>query len=294
MPRTIDARSIVRDYNAVNLFVFVPVSAIRWGVLKAPRAVLMLVLLAMIPSIPPALAAEIEPDRPEVTESARLVPRGAVQLESGLAFSSERRAGLATEKTFEADANLRMGVSRHVELNLGWEPLVRVRGPEDDTGIGDVTLGVRYRFVEGFEDELWPPHLAVKVFAKLPAAAEPLGTGRPDFGVLLLASFELWQDFELEVNVGAAAIGQTRPSGFLGQAIATASLSRDLAPSLLGFVELLFNSREERGGREQLALNVGLVYRLTSTLAVDAGVQTSVVGQGPDYVVRTGLSVLWR
>jgi hypothetical protein len=120
MPRTIDARSIVRDYNAVNLFVFVPVSAIRWGVLKAPRAVLMLVLLAMIPSIPPALAAEIEPDRPEVTESARLVPREAVQLESGLAFSSERRAGLATEKIFEVDANLRMGVSiRRAESRLG-------------------------------------------------------------------------------------------------------------------------------------------------------------------------------
>jgi hypothetical protein len=53
-------------------------------------------------------------------------------------------------------------------------------------------------------------------------------------------------------------------------------------------------SESATGGREQLALNVGLVYRLTSTLAVDAGVQTSVVGQGPDYVVRTGLSVLWR
>jgi hypothetical protein len=255
---------------------------------------LVVALLLVIPGGPPTLAAEIEPDRPELTESAKLVPRGAVQLESGLAFSRERRAGLAAEKTFEAEADLRVGVSRHIELNLGWQPLVRVRGPEDDTGIGDVALGVRYRFVEGFEDVPWPPHLAVKVFAKLPAAEEPLGTGRPDFGVLLLASFELPQDFELEVNVGAAAIGQTRPHGYLAQAIATASLSRDLAPSLLGFLELLFSSRNERDGREQLAVNVGLVYRLTRTLAIDAGIQTSLVGQGPDYVVRTGLSVLWR
>ena len=57
---------------------------------------------------------------------------------------------------------------------------------------------------------------------------------------------------------------------------------------------MLFNSREEREGREQLAANVGLVYRLTPALAIDAGVQTSLVGQGPDYVIRTGLSVLWR
>jgi hypothetical protein len=255
---------------------------------------LVVALLLVIPSVPRALAAEIEPDRPELTESARLVPRGAVQLETGVAFSSERQGGLATETTFEAEADLRIGVARHVELNLGWSPLVRVRGAEDDTGVGDVTLGVRYRFVEGFEDVPWPPHLAVKVFAKLPAADEPRGTGRPDFGALLLASFELPEEFELEVNVGGAAVGQARPNGYLGQAIATASLSRELTSSLLGFLELLFNSREARGAREQLAVNVGLVYRLTPTLAVDAGVQTSLVGQGPDYVVRTGLSVLWR
>lgn len=255
--------------------------------------VLVVVLLLVIPSASPTLAAEIVPDRPELTESAKLVPRGAVQLEAGVALSHERRAGRGTEKTFEGEADLRIGVSHDIELNLGWEPLVRVRGPENDTGSGDVTLGVRYRFVEGIEDKPWPPHLALKVFAKLPVADQPLGTGRPDFGVLLLASLELPQDFELEVNVGAAAIGQTRPNDYLAQAVATASLSRDLAPSLLGFLEFLFNSRNERDGHGQLAVNIGLVYRLTRTLAVDAGVQTSLVGQGPDYVVRTGLSVLW-
>lgn len=244
--------------------------------------------------VPAARAAEIEPDRPEVTESARLVPRGALQLESGLAYSRERRGGRPTEETFEAEADLRIGLWHDLELNLGWSPLVRVRGADDDTGIGDVTLGVRYRFVEGFEEARWPPHLGVKVFAKLPAAEEPIGTGRPDFGVLLLASFELPHDFELEVNVGAAAVGQTRPNGYLAQAIATASLSYDITPSLLGFLETLFNSADERGGRGLLAVNVGLVYRLTRRLAIDAGIQTSLAGQGPDYVVRTGLSVLWR
>jgi hypothetical protein len=254
----------------------------------------LVVLIVLLPCAPQLCAAEIEPDRPELTESAKLVPRGSLQLESGLAFSRERRAGRAAEKTFEAEANLRIGVTRDIELNLGWEPLVRVRGPESDTGIGDVTLGVRYRFVEGIEDEPWSPHLALKAFTKLPAADEPIGTGRPDFGVLALASLELPHEFELEINIGAAAIGQTRPHGYLAQAIATASLSRELAPSLLGFLELLFNSRSERDGRDQLAVNVGLIYRLTRTLAVDAGIQTSLAGHGPDYVVRTGLSVLRR
>ena len=261
--------------------------------IRAGRRIAVAVVF-LIWSVPSARAAEIEPDRPEVTESARLVPRGALQLESGLAYSRERRGGRPTEEIFEAETDLRIGLLHDVELDVGGSPLVRVRGREDDTGVGDVTVGVRYRFVEGFEDAQWPPHLGVKVFAKLPASEEPIGTGRPDFGVLLLASLELPHEFELEVNVGAAAVGQTRPNGYLAQAIATAALARDITPSLRSFIEMLFNSADERGGRGLLAVNVGLIYRLTRRLAIDAGIQTSLAGQGPDYVVRTGLSVLWR
>jgi hypothetical protein len=141
---------------------------------------------------------------------------------------------------------------------------------------------------------LWPPYLAVKAFAKLPAA-EGAAWNRPArFRCVAPRQLRLPHDFELEVNVGAAAIGQTRPNDYLAQAIATASLSREVARSLLGFLELLFNKRNERDGRDHLAVNVSLVYRLTRRLAIDAGVQTSLVGEGPDYVVRTGLSGLWR
>jgi hypothetical protein len=260
----------------------------------AVRAARLLVVIVLLAIASVGVAEEIQPDRPELTESARLVPRGAVQLEAGMALSQERRAATATEKRVESETDLRIGVADDVELNLGWEPLVRVRGPDDATGIGDVILGIRYRFVRGTEEQSWPPHVALKLFTRLPAAEQPIGTGRPDFGALLLASFELPQDFELEVNVGGAAIGQMRGGGFLGEAIATASLSRELAPSLLGFVELLLNSRTERDGRGQVAINAGIVYRVMPNLAVDAGLQTSLAGQGPDYVVRTGVSVLWR
>jgi len=257
----------------------------------APRRLALAALLALS-AVGPAHAASIEPDRPELTESARLVPRGSLQLETGVVFSSERRAGTSTEHTFDIEADLRIGVTRHLEVDLEGEPFVRVRGPQDDTGFGDITLGVRYRFVEAFEDALWPPSLAVKPFVKLPVADQPIGTGRLDGGVLLLASFTLPWEFELEANLGGAAVGQTR--GYLGQALASASLSRDLTPSLNGFLELLFSSREERDDTAHFAINTGLVYRVTPRFAVDAGVQTSLLGRGPDYVIRAGLSVRFR
>jgi len=255
---------------------------------------LALAVVLAISTVGRALAGSIEPDRPELTESARLVPRGSLQLETGVAFSGERRAATSTEHRFDTEADLRIGVTRQIEVDLEGEPFVRVRGPQDDTGFGDITLGVRYRFVEAFEDALWPPSLAVKPFVKFPVASKPIGSGRLDAGVLLLGSFTLPWEFEIEVNLGGAAIGQTRPNGYLGQAIATASLSRDLTPALNGFFEVLWSSREERGDTAHFAINTGVVYRVTPRLAVDAGVQTSLVGRGPDYIVRAGLSVRFR
>jgi Putative MetA-pathway of phenol degradation len=257
------------------------------------RALLMLLLaFTLWPAFPiaPAFADRIDPDRPEVTESAKLVPRGSVQLETGVAVSKERRAGEPTEWTLEFEAEFRIGLTRQLELDLEWEPLVLVRGPRDDTGIGDIAIGIRYRFVEAFEEYPWPPDLAVQALVKLPVAEEPIGTGRPDFALLLLANFELPWDFELEVNVGAAAIGQTRPNGYLVQALGSAALWHDLTSSLVGFVELLLASRSERDGRGGMAINTGVVYYVTPRLALDIGIQASLLGEGPDYVVRAGLT----
>ena len=256
-----------------------------------PALLLALALLLGPGGAAAARAGEIQPDRPEITESARLVPRGSFQLETGLAFSRESRAGETAEHRLDTEADLRIGVARNIEVDLEGEPFARVRGPQDDTGPGDITLGLRYRFLEGAEEEPWSPSLAIKPFVKLPIASEPIGSGRADFGVLFLASVALPLDFELEVNAGAAAVGQTHGSAYLGQAIVSASITRDLAPWIYAFVELFYNSRAQRDERDQFALNTGLVYRLTPTLTLDAGVQTSLLGQGPDYLIRTGLSV---
>jgi hypothetical protein len=258
-----------------------------------PRLLLAIALLVALAPAPVAAVEQIEPDRPEQTDSARLAPAGGYQLEAGVVYSKERRAGAASERTFTVEADLRIGIARQLELDLEGEPFVRVRGPEDDTGFGDVALALRYRVLEPRGDESWPPHVAFKPFVKLPTAGEPIGSGRPDFGLVLLASFALPWDFELEANVGGAAVGVTHPNGYLGQALVSASLSRDLLPSLFGFAEVLYRSRAERDDRDGLAFNTGLVYRVSRTFTVDAAVQTSLVGQGPDYLFRAGLSVLF-
>ncbi|OLC16377.1 MAG: hypothetical protein AUH29_05165 [Candidatus Rokubacteria bacterium 13_1_40CM_69_27] len=249
-------------------------------------------LAGLLVTADPVIAAEIDPDRPDVTNSARTLRRGAVQIETGLEYARASLGGGESERRFSVQAALRLGITDRLEIGLAGEPLVRLRGAEDDTGHGDLALGGKYRFLDSIKGDAWRPDLGVQPFLKLPIADAPIGSGRPDFGAQLLASFDLPGDVGLDINAGLAVVGQTRPRGYLLQALASASLQRDLIPErLVAFAEIFFASREQRGERDRLSADVGLIYRLTPTLALDAAVETSLAGPAPDYAVRAGVSV---
>jgi Putative MetA-pathway of phenol degradation len=256
------------------------------------RSLLAAAVLALLPL--GAWAAEepepVGPDRAGAATSAATVGRGAWQLEAGLAYQRERIAASPTERTFLIEATLRAGVTERLELRLNAEPLVHLRGAEDATDHGDFGLGAKYRFLDATEDS-WLPSLAVLPFVKLPVAEPPIGSGKTDFGALLLASFALPGQVSLDVNAGMAAVGQSRPGGYLLQAIVAAGASRDVVDWLTVFSDVIFASREERGGRDSLVLDAGVIWRPRRDVAVDASVVTSLAGTGPDWALRAGVSV---
>jgi hypothetical protein len=232
----------------------------------------------------------IDPDRPDLATSAKTVGRGRVQLEAGARLERTRMGGMPTERRLAAEATLRVGVGDRLELRVDAEPVVRLRGADAATDVGDFTLGAKWRFAEPPEGGAWPA-LALRPFLTLPTAPEPIGSGEPDFGAVLLASFELPAAFALDVNVGLAAVGQTRPSGYLVQAFTAASLSREVGRALVAFGEIFYASREERGGRDQVGVDAGLIWRVTADLALDLAAGTSLYGRVPDVLVRAGGSV---
>ena len=239
-----------------------------------------------------ALAAEpdrIVSDRPSVASGATTVPPGAFQIESGVEYARARVGGSPDERRFSLEATLRVGITERAELAVEGEPFVRLRGPEDDTGNGDVTLKGKYRLVDGGEASGWPA-LTVQAFVTLPLA-HARGPDRPDFGLLGLASFALPWQLGLDVNAGLAARAQTAPSGYLVQGLAVAALSRELGDRWATYVELFYASAAERGSRDVVGADVGVQFFLTRRLVLDAAVETALAGPGPDYAFRAGLSV---
>jgi len=251
------------------------------------------VCAAVLGVVPVALAGEadrIVTDRPSVSTSASTVPPGAFQIESGAEYARARVGGGPDERRLALGVDLRVGITEQVEIAVAGEPLVRLRGAEDDTGNGDVSLKAKYRFLDSREDSPRPA-LALQPFVTLPVAHAPHGPDRPDFGLLGLASFSLPWRLGLDVNAGLAARGQTRPSGYLVQGLATAALARELGERWSTYVEMFYASAAERSNRDAVGVDAGVQLLLSRRVALDAAVETTLAGPGPDYAVRAGLSV---
>ena len=150
--------------------------------------------------------ARIQADRPGVSNSTSTVPPGALQIEGGVDYSRSRVSGGPDERQFVLGAMLRAGLTDRLEVRLDGAPLVRLRGAENDTGFGDPTLGVKYRFLDSPEGSWWPS-LGLLPFVKLPVARSPIGSERVDFGVTALASVDLTWQLGLDANVGLAKHG---------------------------------------------------------------------------------------
>ena len=249
------------------------------------------VLVLLVASASAAAEGDaIDPDRPDLSFSAKTVGAGRVQVETGMLLERTRMAAEPTERRLLAETTLRIGIGEAFELRVDGEPIVRLRGADDATDVGDFRLGAKWRFLDAAEGAARPA-LALLPFVKLPTAPTPVGTGKADYGLLLLASFELPADWALDANAGVIAVGQTGSTGHLVQAVVSASLSRKLGAALTTFGEIFYASREEWSGRDQVAMDAGIVWTVLPRLALDAAVGTSLYGRVPDVFVRAGGSV---
>jgi hypothetical protein len=236
-----------------------------------------------------ATAQEVSPDRPSVGTGAGIIPPGFFQLESGVEYSRRSRAASLPELRVGTEILLRAGIIEGLEAQVLIEPVTVLTNGTTESGFGDVTLGVKYRILAPGE-EGWPPAVSVLPFVKVPIARDPIGSEHVDVGAIAIGTFSLPWELSSDLNAGVLALGDRQ--GFLVQALASIGVSRPITGRLSVYGELFFRTREERDGRDALGADAGVVFMLTKRVALDVAVETGLLGDGNDWAVRAGISVL--
>jgi outer membrane putative beta-barrel porin/alpha-amylase len=232
----------------------------------------------------------IPTDRPSLSNSTQTVPPGKLQIESGVEYSRSRVSHGETEQQLLVDILFRTGITSRVEARLDINPLVWLKDADTDVGFGDITLAVKYRFLDSPEGGWWPS-LGVLPFVKLPTARSPLGSERVDIGCTGLATFDLPWALSLDLNVGLAGIGQSEGAYFLLQETVSAALSRQITYRFAAYGELFYSSPSERHTRDVVGFDAGVQYLILPRVAIDMAAQVARGTPGPDFAIRAGLSV---
>jgi hypothetical protein len=90
---------------------------------------------------PPTTAdPEIVTDRPDVTESSIVVPKGNLQIENGMTWTSDHGS-----QNFDLSESLmRFGVSTRTEIRIVVPNFLGgISGPDTVSGFGDIALGMK-------------------------------------------------------------------------------------------------------------------------------------------------------
>ena len=229
-----------------------------------------------------AQTAELVTDRPDQTESATVVPRGLLQVETGYRFTRDGGAGgHAGPGTL-----LRVGLGGRTELRLGHAGVV---GGEGRRGAGDSELGAKINLIPRADG--WRPELALLGGLSLPTGDHGFSSDGADPSFLIAFAHELRPRLALGYNAGAAwESSPDRPDrdAFIVYSLA---LGVSLTDRLGTFLEI-FGDRQLTGPvASRTSVDGGLTFLLTEVLQLDFSVGRGLGAAADDLFVGTGLSL---
>ena len=247
-------------------------------------------LALLVVGIAPALAAQsdardpglVQPERPTIATHAGTVARGSIELEEGAEWDKARDGA----RSFFAPTNLKIGLASNVQVNILFNLIHDRLVHNGNLTASDVTIGVKYRIVEG--DRILGD-FAILPAVKLPTGIEGEGgTGTTDFSLLLISSRSIGA-VAVDLNVGT--IRRTGNGGVVPTTagIWTASFGFPINGPLGAVLEFFGYPATSgpAGENAAAAILVGPTFLLRKWLALDAGIISPLTGPQP-HAIYTG------
>ena len=219
-----------------------------------------------------------------------ILDAGHLQLEIGLVDPVIQNSGGFHEDTYALGATeLRLGVSRRVELEAAWTPVIvdQTRGQPHESGTGDAGLAVLAALTD-------PDKMGVAVsaqaFVTLPTATHGLGAGGWTGGARLPIAVPLADGFALGLTPEVDVLRNAGGGGTHAAWIGAASLSRGFGPVTLG-AELWTQVENDPAGTVRRATaDLIAAYMIGKTLQFDAGANFGLNRQTPGAEPYFGIS----
>lgn len=243
-----------------------------------------------------ARAAEaLEPlvtDRPDITESSRVVGAATLQIETSALW---RRfvTDAGETRIFSTPTLLRLGVSRSIELRVATEAYSALRETttaadvEHSSGLSPFILGAKYHLTGASDDGA---SVGLIAFAEVPSGSSAFKTRYVTGGLILAADGDLSSRVSLGANAGLLVFddGETDPRG---AGSLSAALGFGLSDRATCFAEVASGGLGLGEGDRYVVVDAGLTFLLSAGAQVDAALGGGITeGDSPDFFATVGFS----
>src|SRR5436190_6834490 len=245
------------------------------------RVILPVLMLSLAA---PAAAQELRPfcsERPGKATPPCILDAGHAQLEVGLADAVVQRG---PDAYTVGATELRLGVSRRAEVELGWTPLVVSHG----SGTGDGSLGLRWALSD--PDRQAGLAASAQLFATAPLATHGMGAGGWTGAVRLPLAVSLNDDVSLDATAEADLLRDMDGRGTHGGASLTLGVSRAFGPTSLGAELWGFVDDAPAGRTHQYSVDFTAAREIGKNAQVDVGANLGLNHATPDVEVYAGVA----
>jgi hypothetical protein len=252
---------------------------LRQGWKRATFVFAALSVIGFAQSLPVTRDPEIVTDRPDVTESSIVVPKGSLQVENGATWTSDHGS-----QTFDlSESLLRFGVSTRTEIRLVVPNyLDSLSAPNSVSGFGDIALGMKQQIGPlpgGFD-------LSVIIALGLPTGADRISSQGYDPFIKFPWSNELRDGWSIG---GMQSLFWNTDSGKRnGVWEPTFYIEKEITKPWNVFAEYA-GDFAQRGGSKQIA-HFGVAYRITTRQQIDMHFGFGVSPAAPRHFFAVGYS----
>jgi hypothetical protein len=257
---------------------------IKFSEMKIKMSVQVTVALVCICLQAGAQVSEISTDRPDQSNTPLLIPKGALQIESGFIVENQKTF-LSTQRNYTYNNTLiKFGINEHFEIRLNtlYQGVSKTSDRSTGNGMGPVSIGMKIKMAD--ERGLWPQSSIISHLT-LRSGTTNFKPSYTSNDITLACSHELHERWTITYNGGVKWDGETP----VATAIYTLSVACNVTTRLSAFAESYgFLPGKDKPNHR---MDAGITYKIKPLLQWDLSAGLGLSENAPDNFLSTGLSI---